>query len=174
MAEAKDRLLRLRKEKELKQDAIAELLQCSRSTISGYENGLQIPVDALAKLASFYDVSMDYLLGISNERKPAGGSLAIAMNTLSQLAGESAITATDITLLVETAIKYYRKGASCGDLPLLALRGFMDGLCTAMTAAASGDSAALIDGANAAAVAALEVTKMPAALYESLKESTKA
>ena len=46
----------------------------------------------------------------------------------------------------------------------------MDGLRAALAAAASGDTPALIDGANAAAVAALEVTKMPAALYASMKD----
>ena len=41
----------------------------SQSTYSGYETGkIQVPVDTLLKLADIYDVSMDYLMGRTDER----------------------------------------------------------------------------------------------------------
>lgn len=47
-----------------------------------------------------------------------------------------------------------------------ALRGFGEGLRYTLNAAIDGDIPALIDKANAATVAALEVTKMPAVFLE--------
>ena len=54
----------------------------------------------------------------------------------------------------------------CGEQPLAAWRDFMRHLTKCLQAAVTGDSAALVDNANAATVAALEVTKMPAAFYK--------
>ena len=46
------------------QKQIAELLGISQNTYSQYEIGvLNYPIDALIKLADFYNVSIDYLLG---------------------------------------------------------------------------------------------------------------
>ena len=53
------------------QTQIAAHLGISQNTYSQYEIGvLNYPVDALMKLADLYDVSVDYLLGRTNEKKP--------------------------------------------------------------------------------------------------------
>ena len=53
------------------QRQIAEYLGVSQNTYSQYEIGvLNYPVDALLKLADFYGVSVDYLLGRTNEKMP--------------------------------------------------------------------------------------------------------
>lgn len=53
------------------QKQIAELLGISQNTYSQYEIGvLNYPIDALIKLADFYDVSIDYLLGRTATKKP--------------------------------------------------------------------------------------------------------
>lgn len=58
------RLRDLREDRDLKQKNIAELLQCSQVCYSYYENGQRdIPTDALIKLAEFYNTSIDYILG---------------------------------------------------------------------------------------------------------------
>lgn len=50
------------------QKRLAELLHVSQATYSRYESGaLDIPIQALVLLADFYDVSVDYLLGRSDE-----------------------------------------------------------------------------------------------------------
>lgn len=42
-----------------------------RETYSQYENGQrQIPIDVLVKLARYYGVSTDYLLGLTDDKKP--------------------------------------------------------------------------------------------------------
>ena len=51
------------------QKQIAQQLGISQNTYSQYELGvLNYPVDALMILADFYDVSVDYLLGVKNEK----------------------------------------------------------------------------------------------------------
>lgn len=53
------------------QKQIAEVLGVSQNTYSQYEIGvLNYPVDALVKLADFYNVSIDYLLGRTSTKTP--------------------------------------------------------------------------------------------------------
>lgn len=53
------------------QKQIAAYLGVSQNTYSQYEIGvLNYPVDALIKLADFYDVSVDYLLGRTDVKEP--------------------------------------------------------------------------------------------------------
>jgi len=64
-----NRLIALRKERGMTQQELAKALVMSRSTLSGYETeGKEPPFDALCKFASFFDVTTDYLLGISSAR----------------------------------------------------------------------------------------------------------
>lgn len=58
------RIKDLREDSDLKQHDIAKLLHIKQNTYSQYENGhRQIPLDALIKLARFYNTSIDYLVG---------------------------------------------------------------------------------------------------------------
>lgn len=58
------RLRDLREDKDLKQVDIAEYLGIQQTVYSRYERGFQtIPVEHLIKLADFYNVTTDYLLG---------------------------------------------------------------------------------------------------------------
>lgn len=58
------RLRDMREDKDLRQREIAEILNISQTTYSRYESGeLDIPSAALIKLADFYGVSVDYILG---------------------------------------------------------------------------------------------------------------
>ena len=53
------------------QKQIAEYLHIKQNTYSQYEIGvLNYPVEALLKLADFYGVSVDYLIGRTNIKKP--------------------------------------------------------------------------------------------------------
>lgn len=58
------RIRNLREDADLTQENVASLLNCSRSTYSRYEKGNRmINIHDLIKLANFYDVSLDYLVG---------------------------------------------------------------------------------------------------------------
>ena len=61
----------LRIDRGLTQREIAAVLGVSQNTYSQYEIGvLNYPVEAIVKLADFYDVSVDYLLGRTGIKTP--------------------------------------------------------------------------------------------------------
>lgn len=61
------RIRDLREDRDLKQRQLAEFLNCSQQVYSNYELGQRdIPTDVLIRLANFYNVSTDYLLGQTN------------------------------------------------------------------------------------------------------------
>lgn len=65
------RIYELREDNDLKQREIAKILNCSQRIYSNYERGdLDIPTEVLIKLAKHYDVSTDYILGISDKMDP--------------------------------------------------------------------------------------------------------
>lgn len=50
---------------------IANVLHCKREVYRRYEKGIyEIPTWAVIKLAKYYQTSTDYLLGLTNIRKP--------------------------------------------------------------------------------------------------------
>jgi transcriptional regulator with XRE-family HTH domain len=72
MASFSDRFKMLREQRGWTQDDAAERLGISRSTIAGYESGTKARVpreDMLIKIADAFDVSIDYLLGRTDEPK---------------------------------------------------------------------------------------------------------
>ena len=63
-----DRLGKLRRGKGLTQRQLADLLFVSVNTISAYERNINTPDDPTKIwLAKFFDVSMDYLMGLSDK-----------------------------------------------------------------------------------------------------------
>ncbi len=65
------RIKDLREDKDMLQKDVAELLNISQTNYSKYELGkINIPINTLKKLAIIFDTSIDYLLGLTNERKP--------------------------------------------------------------------------------------------------------
>lgn len=66
-----ERLRDMREDKDLYQADIAKILNVSQQTYSRYENDdISIDKDSLIKLALFYNTSVDYLLELTDERKP--------------------------------------------------------------------------------------------------------
>ena len=65
------RLRDLREDRDFTQQELATLLKVSQTTYSRYESGaLDIPSTSLIKLAEFYKTSIDYLVGLTNNKKP--------------------------------------------------------------------------------------------------------
>ena len=64
------RIRELREDNNFTQKAIAKILNCSQQVYSNYELGQRdIPTDILIKLSKFYNTSVDYILGISDNPK---------------------------------------------------------------------------------------------------------
>ncbi len=65
------RIRDLREDHDLKQRELADILICSQRVYSNYERGdLDIPTEVLIKLAKFYGTSVDYILGLTDEKEP--------------------------------------------------------------------------------------------------------
>lgn len=61
------RIRDLREDQDLKQRDLAQYLNCSQVCYSFYECGKRdIPTDVLIKLSRFYNVSVDYILGLKD------------------------------------------------------------------------------------------------------------
>ena len=64
MAAQYRRIRDLREDHDLTQTEIGRMLNCSQRVYSNYERGdIDIPTSVLIRLADFYGVSVDYLLG---------------------------------------------------------------------------------------------------------------
>ena len=65
------RIGELRSDRDLKQSQLAAYLNVRQNTYSQYESGQrQLPLDALVRLAKLYNVSVDYLLGLTDVDTP--------------------------------------------------------------------------------------------------------
>ena len=66
-----NRLKDLREDKDMNQTNLARILGMSQTGYSKYETGENdIPTQILVKLAIFYNTSIDYLLGLTNQKLP--------------------------------------------------------------------------------------------------------
>ncbi len=64
------RLYELRIDNDLTQQQVADYLTCNRQVYARYENGIrEIPVSMLIKLANFYNTSVDYIVGRTDNDK---------------------------------------------------------------------------------------------------------
>ena len=65
------RLKDLREDLDITQKAVADYLHIKQNTYSQYENGQrQIPIDMLIALAKYYKTSTDYILELTDIKKP--------------------------------------------------------------------------------------------------------
>lgn len=64
-------LRELREDRDLSQQHIAKLLNTDTSYYGKYERGIRpLPIEHLKKLALFYNISTDYILGLPNMPYP--------------------------------------------------------------------------------------------------------
>ena len=92
------RLKDLREDKDMKQEDVANILGISRQYYSRYEQGqVELPIRHYKTLAKFYNVSIDYICGITNIPRPLSSN---------EKASEKALTAKETRLL-----KKYRENA---------------------------------------------------------------
>ena len=65
------RLKELRENRDLRQQDIARYLNVRQNTYSQYENGQRcLPLEALIKLALYFETSTDYILELTDEKTP--------------------------------------------------------------------------------------------------------
>lgn len=65
------RIRDLREDNDLTQKQVAEILYCDQSLYSRYETGERaIPLAFVCQLSQFYNVSLDYLVGLTDVKAP--------------------------------------------------------------------------------------------------------
>lgn len=65
------RIRDLREDADLTQKQIADYLECDQSLYSKYERGERVvPLEVVFKLALYYGTSMDYMVGLTDEKAP--------------------------------------------------------------------------------------------------------
>ena len=65
-----NRIRGLREDHDQSQAQIAKIINVGQRTYADYDLGkTRIPVDSLIKLAQYYDVDMNYITGVSNNKK---------------------------------------------------------------------------------------------------------
>lgn len=66
-----ERLTKIREDRGLTRDKVASDLNLALTTIAGYEQGYRVPkFDNLLKLANYYRVTLEYLVGEEDEENP--------------------------------------------------------------------------------------------------------
>ena len=70
-----ERLYDLRKDAGLTQDELAEIIQINKHSVSSYERDRSEPPDEIKiALAQYFHVSVDYLVGITDDPTPPSGA----------------------------------------------------------------------------------------------------
>ncbi|WP_207636364.1 helix-turn-helix domain-containing protein [Desulfosporosinus youngiae] len=61
----------VREDHDLTQQQVAQYLMCDQSLYSKYERGERdVPLNIMIKLAQFYKTNIDYLVGLTENKKP--------------------------------------------------------------------------------------------------------
>lgn len=113
------RLKLLRETKQKSQQEVCTNLNIEQSTLANYENNKRTPkIDILIKLAEFYDVSVDYILGITDQRNKINNSAFLTKETLSKQL--KALLTEDSALDIE----FY---ANVGHIDIVTFQKYIDG-----------------------------------------------
>lgn len=99
-----ERLKLLRKKKKLSQQALSDRIGLNRATYARYEtNDNQPDYDTLQKLADFFDVKIDYLLGRTNDTSPSNNNFMMVRESGAEYKTreELLLTSQDLNILEE-------------------------------------------------------------------------
>lgn len=156
-----ERLRKLRTEKGLKQADVADAISVARGTYSSYENGITPPLSTCISISSFYHVTLDYLLGLSNERNVVRGNIEGKINAITEKNADFPLKASSIMTFLDAAEHYFMsEGSTRASIPFSCLERYIVHLGNALKNAAQGDLASLVIEVNAAVVAALDTNNM--------------
>ncbi|MEA4928560.1 MAG: helix-turn-helix transcriptional regulator [Candidatus Limiplasma sp.] len=164
-----ERLRALRVENNLRQDTLANSLNCSRFSISNYENGRSITNDIIVSYCKYFHVSADWLLGLTTDRNPGGSDLSAKLETLASLtvaAGGDPLTADQLSALLDAYIRYYQHGAPAGNTPVSVLSAVLLRMGVALSALMGDQIAPVLAATNDVASAGLDAQQMLSAWLE--------
>ncbi|EGT4625329.1 TPA: helix-turn-helix transcriptional regulator [Clostridioides difficile] len=74
----KNRLRDLRKGRRLTQEEFGEIISVTQQNISKYENDVyEMPIDVLVKISQYFNVSIEYLLGLTEIKRDIAGQVVV-------------------------------------------------------------------------------------------------
>lgn len=152
------RLRDLREDNDLLQATMAQILGCNRTSVSNYENGRDVPMDVIIDYCKYFDISADWLLGLSTDRKRGGSKLNQQLDVLGELtakAGGQPVTTDMLSSLLTLYSRYYASGAPAGNAPVDVAARLVSSLSTAVMATLTGPAQSVLIATNAVANAGL-------------------
>lgn len=155
------RIRELRVDHDLKQGEMGSALGITQNMVSNYENGREPPIETVIAYAEYFNVSVEYLLGITNERIRApqdGGRTLDDMQAAAIERGETPFSRGDVTQLAAAFVRYYNAGAPAGSAPMECVAAFLPAMARVLDAATGQDVAALLVACDDVAKAGLNIT----------------
>ena len=114
------RLKDIREDNDLSQENMAKILGVKRSAYSLWELGINvIALEFLCKYADYFNVSIDYVLGVSNDKNNVlnkGLNLKVLGNNLKELRIKNNLSQTNLAEILnvsQACIVRYEKGLIC-------------------------------------------------------------
>lgn len=116
-----NRLKDIREDNDINQEQMAKILNVKRSTYSLWELGINIiPLKNLCDFADYFDFSIDYILGLTNNRKNSnlikGLDLVKLGNNIRHLRTNKELSQENIADMIgvsQACITRYEKGLIC-------------------------------------------------------------
>lgn len=120
-------LKKLRKDKNLTQEELANIIEINRVQYNQYENNyVNIPIKHLNSLSNFFDVSIDFLLELTNNKNYKNNSKDIVKaksgQNLKEFRKENKLTQVELSKLLNTSrttITEYERGTNYIATPFL-------------------------------------------------------
>lgn len=116
-----ERLKELRERRGLSQEQLAKIIGVDRTTIVKYETGASRPTRYLKKIAHYFDVTTDYLLG-EEELTPKKGGLVMLSNKLKELRAKKDMSQAELAEILgvtQQAVGRWEKDLNMPDLEML-------------------------------------------------------
>lgn len=154
------RLKALRQEKGIDQGDISKVINLSRSSYSTFENGVTPQVNTIIALADYFDVSVEYLLGISNDRRAITNEFSELFDQIAMASGSDRLTAYSIFGMLQELLAYYQAGAPAGNVPLDSLCDYMSAMKSLIIALSSRDIPTLLDSVNDVVSAGMSINSV--------------
>ena len=122
-----NRLKDIREDNDINQEKMSEILGVNRSTYSLWELGINIiPLKSLCDFADYFDFSLDYVLGLTNDRKSKssikGIDLKVLGNNMKLIRNKNNLSQENIAELLgvtQACITRYEKGIISISVPNL-------------------------------------------------------
>ena len=153
------RIKDLRTDVDLKQSDLASILGITQNMVSNYENGRDVPPEVIAGYVKHFNVSADFLLGISSSPLPSNASAQKPFDLLYSV-DRSSFTMNDILILTRQFTDYYAAGAPAGAAPMQAFKGYLSAMGGVLSAATAKDIAAPLIQANALGACCLQANEI--------------